>query len=102
MQNLVKPEDDVDAAGIRLRRRSRDAAAAVVSPADPFVALAAEVLTVESEVGVADLVVRQLAKSAEQMTVADRAVVREVVEIHLRSATVALTRVVRHNTVYST
>ena len=94
-ENLVKVEDDVDISG----RRGH---AAVVSPRDPLVALATEVLRVQSEVGVAELVVGELAETAAQPTVADRAVVREVVEVHLGASAITLATVVRHHAVYST
>jgi len=64
VENLVKAEDDINAAMFQ-------PVAAVVSPADPLVALAAKILTIKSEVGVADLVVGQLAKSTGQPTVND-------------------------------
>jgi len=95
--NLVKMEYDVDAGS--LGRRS---SAVVVPPADPLIALATKVLTVQSEVGVAGLKVAELTKTAGQLTVADRTVVREVVEVHLRTSTITLTRVVRHHAVYHT
>jgi len=86
-KNLVEVEDDVD---VSVTRHSRTAAT-VVSPRQPFVPVAAEVLSVQTEVSLTQLVVGQLAQSARQSAAADRAVVREVGEVHLGAATVALT-----------
>jgi len=86
-------EDNVDAACVGLSGGD----AAIITPTHPLVTLAAEVLRVQPEVAVSDLVVGQLAQSAGQSGVADRAVVGEVVEIHLGAATISLSRVIRHH-----
>ena len=97
VENLVKAEDNVD-----VTRRRRRCHSGVVSPADPLITLAAEILTVQSEVGVTDLIIGELTKSAGQLTIADRAVVREVVQVHVGASTIALTRIIRDYTIYDT
>ena len=95
MQNLVEVEDDADAS------LSGSGLAAVVPPGDPLVALAAAIARVQSEVGRSELEVGELTESARQPAVRHRAVVRQVVKVHVGAATVARPARVRPHAVCS-
>lgn len=86
----IEPELDLDL--IRMR--------APAPPSHPLESASSGVVDVQAEVGMSGAFVRQLSEAVRQMTVYLESVVEEIGKVKVVSPCIALSHVIRHETVY--